>query len=277
MAGDPAASRADWFAGQFAGRFARLPLFDPAREKPRLRPLVAYGHFRRLMRDKENTAEVFGIFAALPWRGGGKAGAAFLSRPEGRALAMAEPWLPALLDDHADLRRLPAGSLGQAYCDFMEREGLTAQGLVDESERFLAGRPRYDDQFQWYMSRLRDVHDLMHVLTGYGRDALGEACVLAFTYPQQPALGHLFIAWMAALQMKLRLRSRAPVFSAVGEAWRRGRACPRLMEQSIRSLLPLPLDEAQRRLGIVPEHAYSRAHAVWRSEGIDPDDLLGSR
>jgi hypothetical protein len=43
---------------------------------------------------------------------------------------------------------------------------------------------------------------------------------------------------MAALQMKLRLKSRAPVLAAVREAWRRG-ACPRLMEQSITALLPL--------------------------------------
>jgi ubiquinone biosynthesis protein COQ4 len=114
------------------------------------------------------------------------------------------------------------------------------------------------------------------VLTGYGRDALGEACVLAFTYPQQPAPGHLFIAWMAALQMKLRLNSRAPVLAAVREAWRRGKPCPRLMEQSITALLPLPLDEARRRLGIVPGVVYGKAHAVWQAEGIDPRDLLAA-
>ncbi|NMN03738.1 Coq4 family protein [Novosphingobium sp. SG720] len=256
--------------------FAALPLLDPAREKPRLRPWVAFGHFRRLMHNTENTAEVFGIFAALPWRGGGRAGTAFLSTPQGQALALAEPWLPAVLDDHAALRRMPAGSLAQAYCDFMEAEGLTAQGLVDEAERFLADRPRYNDRFQWYMNRLRDVHDLIHVLTGYGRDPLGEACVLAFTYPQQPAPGHLFIAWMAALQMKLRLKSRAPVLAAVREAWQRGKPCPRLMEQPITALLPLPLDEARRRLGIVPGVVYTRAHAVWRGEGIDPRDLLAA-
>jgi ubiquinone biosynthesis protein COQ4 len=47
-----------------------------------------------------------------------------------------------------------------------------------------------------------------------------------------------------------------------------------MMEQSIRALLPLDLDEARRRLGIVPGTAYARAHAVWRSEGVDPDSLL---
>jgi ubiquinone biosynthesis protein COQ4 len=46
------------------------------------------------------------------------------------------------------------------------------------------------------------------------------------------------------------------------------------MEQPIRALLPLPLEEARRRLGIVPGVVYDQAHAVWRTEGIDPRDLL---
>jgi ubiquinone biosynthesis protein COQ4 len=103
--------------------FADLPLIDPAREKPRLRPFKAWGHFRRLMHNTENTAEVFGIFAALPWRGGGKAGTRFLASEKGHALALAEPWLPVILDDHAALRAMGPGTLGWAYCDFMESEG----------------------------------------------------------------------------------------------------------------------------------------------------------
>ena len=99
-----------------------------------------------------------------------------------------EPSLVTILDDHEALRRLPAGSVGQVYCDFMEREGLSAQGLVDELEKYRPANSRFDDQVDWYMRRLRDTHDLMHVLSGYGRDALGEQCVLAFTYGQQPAL-----------------------------------------------------------------------------------------
>src|SRR3546814_8993300 len=62
----------------------------------------------------------------------------------------------------------------------MEREGLTAQGLVDESLKFRRGKPSHDDMLELYGNRLRDTHDLFHIPTGYGRDALGEQCVLAF-------------------------------------------------------------------------------------------------
>ena len=39
-----------------------LTFADPRRVKLRTRPFKAFGHFRRLLKDKENTAEVFHIF-----------------------------------------------------------------------------------------------------------------------------------------------------------------------------------------------------------------------
>lgn len=252
-----------------------LPIYDEHRPVLHTRPGKALHHFRELLKDKERTEEVFRIFEALPWRGMRAAGTRLLRSERGQALRAREPFLPAILDDHAALRRMAPGSLAHAYCDFMESEGLTAQGLVDEFAKFAKDKPKFDDQFAWYLNRLRDVHDLLHVLTGYGRDSLGEACVLAFTYSQQPSPGHLFIGYMAALNIKKTAKSDAPVLRAVREGQRLGKACPRLCEQAITELLPLPLDEVRRRLHITPARHYHRAHAIWRSMGIDPYDLLG--
>jgi ubiquinone biosynthesis protein COQ4 len=251
-----------------------LPIYDERRPVLRTRPRKAWHHFRELLKDKERTEEVFPIFEALPWRGCRAAAIRYLSSERGQAIRAREPYLPAILDDHAALRRTAPGSLAHAYCDFMEREGLTAQGLVDEFAKFAKDRPRFEDQFVWYLNRLRDVHDMLHVLTGYGRDSLGEACVLAFTYSQQPSLGHLFIGYMAALNIKKTVKTRAPVVRAVREAQRRGKACPRLCEQSITEFLPLPLEEVRRRLNITPPRQYHQAHATWVARGIDPYDLL---
>ncbi len=251
-----------------------LPLFDERRPVLRLRPRKALHHFRELLKDKERTEEVFRIFEALPWRGMRNAGTRFLSSERGSAISRREPDLPAVLDDHAALRRTAPGSLAHAYCDFMEREGLTARGLVEEFAKFNDGKPQYRDQFAWYMNRTRDVHDLLHVLTGYGRDSLGEACVLAFTYSQQPSPAHLFIGYMAGLNIKRTAPSPAPVLRAVREAQKLGKACPRLLEQPVTDLLPLPLEDVRRRLNITPARRYHQAHGIWRSMGIDPYDLL---
>lgn len=251
-----------------------LPLILPGRPTPRYDFAKAWRHFRKLVQDKENTAEVFPIFEALPWRGGVDAALAFLETERGQAIRASEPALVPLLDDHAALRRLPAGTVAHAYCDFMEREGLSAQGLVDELDRYRRADQYFDDQVSWYYNRLRDTHDLMHVLSGFGRDALGEQCVLAFTYGQQPALAHLFLGYAGAAEIARRMRVKVPVFRAVREAQKMGTVCPRLVEMPVREVLALPLAEARQRLGIGEPRFYREAHAKWRAAGIDPYDLL---
>ena len=251
-----------------------LPMMLPGRPEPRYDFPKAWRHFKELIKDKENTAEVFPIFEALPWRGVYDAATAFLSSERGQAIRKSEPSLVAILDDHDGLRKLPAGSLAHVYCDFMEREGLSAQGLVDELDTYRRPDQYFDDQISWYFNRMRDTHDLMHILTGFGRDALGEQCVLAFTYSQQPALAHLFLGYAGAFEIKKRMKSKAPIFGAVREAQRMGKACPRLVEQPIRDLLAMPIDEVRAKLNIAQPVLYKQAHATWRAMGIDPYDLL---
>ncbi|MEL7682929.1 Coq4 family protein [Citromicrobium bathyomarinum] len=251
------------------------PLRDPARPVPKYRPLTAIHHFRELLKDKEDTSHVFRIFEALPHK-------SFMPRvreltlsEQGERLRAEEPYLPPILDDHETLRKLPEGSVAHAYCDFMEREGLSAAGLVAEADKL--GRPKYDDLVQWFAFRSRDTHDLMHVLTGYGRDALGEQCVLLFTYGQQPSHGHLLIGYAGAWNIKkMTGQSKAPVYKAVRQAQRTGTACPALVGMSIRELLAMPLDEARAKLNIPEPHWYRECHRVWKEEGIDPYDLLGN-
>ena len=251
-----------------------LPLMLPGRPKMRYDFPKAWHHFKELVKDKENTAEVAKIFEALPWRGVYDAAKAFLSTERGQRIRASEPDLVSILDDHASLRRLPKGTVAHAYCDFMEREGLSAQGLVDELDKYRPADMYFNDQVDWYFRRLRDTHDLMHVLTGYGRDALGEQCVLAFTYSQQPALAHLFLGYAGAYEIARRATVKVPVFRAVREGQKSGKACPRLVEMSIRDLLAMPLEEARQKLGISQGQYYQQAHAMWRAAGIDPYDLM---
>jgi ubiquinone biosynthesis protein COQ4 len=251
-------------------------LLHPDRAPARYRPLRAVKSFQGLMKDKEDTSLVFKIFESLPSKD-------FLPRVQrlalserGEMLRATEPCLPDILDDHAALRRTPKGSLGHAYCDFMETEGLTAAGLVAESER--SGRPRYPDLVEWFINRSRDTHDLFHVLTGYGRDALGETCVLLFTHGQSPSQGHLLIGYAGAANIKKMAKgSAAPIFGAVREAHRIGKGAPQLMAQPIRQLLERPIDEVRQELRIPQPTQYRECHRIWQAEGVDPYNLLASK
>lgn len=240
----------------------------PDRPRLRKRPLKAVHHFRELLKDKENTEHVFRIFEALPRKSFRDEARSFGLSEKGRTIHAREPYLPDLLDDHERLRAMPEGSVAHAYCDFMEKEGLSAAGLVAEGEKM--GRRRYGDLVEWYGWRSRDTHDLLHVLTGYGRDAIGEQCVLAFTYGQQPALANLFIAYAGGLHVKKVAQTKAPVLRAITEAKRFGKASPRICEESITDLLAEPLDEVRVRFNIKSPHHYHEVHRVLREEGLDP-------
>jgi len=250
-------------------------LRHPDRPTPRYSLPRAVKNFRLLMKDKEDTSLVFKIYESLPSRH-------FMPRVQGLALSergemlrRTEPSLPEILDDHAVLRETPEGSLAHAYCDFMESEGLSAAGLVAEAEKL--GRPKYPDLVQWFSERSRDTHDLFHVLTGYGRDALGEQCVLLFTHGQSPTDGHLLIGYAGAANIKKMVwGSKAPVFGAVNQAKRTGRGAPRLIEQPIRELLKQPLERVREALNIPEPTKYRECHRIWREEGLDPYDLLAS-
>ncbi|WP_233994317.1 Coq4 family protein [Erythrobacter litoralis] len=249
----------------------------PDRPMPKRDIRAAFHHFRELLKDKEDTTHVFKIFEALPSKRFVPFARAFALSEKGAAIRAREPYLPTVLDDHAMLRKMPMGSVAHAYCDFMESEGLTAAGLVAEADKTWPDRPKYGDLIEWYAWRRRDTHDLLHVLTGYGRDALGEQCVLAFTYGQNGGFAHLFIAYLGALNTKKAVRSPAPVFRAVRQAHRMGKGAPRICEMSILDLLAMPLSEAQAMLGVGDPTYYEQCHAAWRGQGIDPYDLLGQQ
>lgn len=250
-------------------------LLHPDRPEAQYRPLRALRNFRMLMKDKEDTAAVFRIFESLPSKDFLPRIAELSLSERGAYLRNTEPCLPEILDDHAALRRTPKGSLAHAYCDFMEAEGLTAAGLVAESDR--AGRPRYPDLVEWYINRSRDTHDLFHVLTGYGRDALGEASVLLFTHGQSPSQGHLLIGYAGAANIKKMAKgTKAPVFGAVREAHRTGKGAPPLIAQPIRQLLERPVEDVRAELRIPSPVKYRECHRIWREEGIDPYNLLAS-
>ncbi|MEO1490022.1 MAG: Coq4 family protein, partial [Pseudomonadota bacterium] len=106
------------------------------------------------------------------------------------------------------------------------------------------------DLTEWYFNRLRDTHDLFHVLTGYGRDALGEASLLGFSYAQNHNKGVLFIAYAGARQIKKVSGTKAPIYSAIREGQRLGKAAAKIAHEDIEALMREDIDAARARLNI---------------------------
>lgn len=239
----------------------------PERKRSRFQPVKAWHHMQKLIANKEDTEQVFHIIEALNGRSFEKNFAAFVNSPEGYRLLKERTYLPPVLDDHSWIKALPEGTVGRAYVEFMEREGLTAQGLVEESAKHRAGVPDYDDDYLWFGNRLRDTHDLFHVLSGYNRDALGEASLLAFTYSQNPGNGVLFIAFMGCRTIAKNAPKSARIMDCFWEGKRNGAAAQRIMRQDIVELMKEPLEDARVRLGIKPPVAYRRALEILTAHG----------
>jgi ubiquinone biosynthesis protein COQ4 len=203
---------------------------------------------RRLQANPEDTSQVFAIFRALRGKSGIRTFRRFAASPTGAAVIRERRQLLAALSDRATLSALPEGSVGRHYFDFMEAENLTADGLVQASQSWETDP--VPPEMELYRARMRDAHDLTHVLTGYGRDGLGEVCLLAFMHAHNRNLGAALIVLMSMKRMP-RVARRA-----VAQAWRNGRKAHWFQDQDYEALLPQPLAEVRRALNIADPSLY---------------------
>ncbi len=231
---------------------------------PRLEWGNAFRALQRLLRDKDDTGEVFEIMRALNGDSTRKGYHRLLSTREGGVLAFRREELAEKLSNRAWLATLPAGSLGAVYREFTDSGGVTPMGLVEVSKQVMEG---FEHPVAWYGRRIRDSHDLWHVTTGYGLDSLGEACLVAFSYAQTRALGWAFIAVGAAVKSR-KAPVKQPYVRAIWEGFQRGRTARWLPEQDWLALLPLPLEDVRARLGLGPAPVYQSIPVAYRGDAV---------
>jgi len=220
----------------------------------------AWNALKVLVADPERTEQVFEITDALAGASFERLYRQFANHPDGQRLLTVRPSLLAALSDREALRALPEGTLGRAYAEFMEGGNLTADGLVEADAMVARDESRIEEpDRRYYGERVRDMHDLWHVLTGYGRDEAGEAANLAFTLAQIPNKGIGLIVAAAAVIGTQEWSLGWPRY--LYRAWRRGRRASMLSVAPYESLLERPLDEVRRALRIEPP-------AVAHPEGI---------
>lgn len=245
------------------------PHIDEARKFSPIRPFKAAHHMRKLLADKEDTVQVFHIMEALNGKNLKRKLMSYSATSEGQELLKRRRDLPKILDDHETLKKLPKNTVGRAYVAFMEREGLSAAGLVEESEKWWKDHEKFDDDIDFLGRRFRDTHDLYHVLTGYGRDKLGEVCVLGFSHAHNGGFGNLFISYVGAWDLSKTAPDPRLVKASLKEARRHGRAAKHLALEDIVALLAEPLDEARQRMNIAPPTTYITALKSLEAIGYD--------
>ena len=217
---------------------------------------TAFAALRRLLSDANDTAQVFRIMRALN-SGTAKSGYERLLRTqEGGRIAYERVELAERFSDPAFVRGFPDGSVGAAYAEFLARTGHSAEGLVAVSRADWDISREALHPYAWFRRRMRDIHDIWHVLTGYrADDPLGEACLVAFSYAQTRGLGWGLIALGAGFRA-VRSPIPGPALRALYQGYRHGRRAAWLLGEDYERLLAEPLAHARQRLGIGEPTAY---------------------
>jgi len=220
---------------------------------------------RKLLNDKEDTGQVFEIMRALNGSSTAKCYHRLLTSEQGGRIAYERPEFARKLMDDAWLDSLPAGSVGAAYRAFIRSENLSAEGLAEISRQSALGVDE-PHPYAWMGRRTRDVHDIWHILSGYHRDALGEACLVGFSYAQTRGLGWALIAVGAA--WRSRKDKAYPYVKAIWQGYQRGKAAKWLLGEDYERLMREPLESARRRLNITPATIYDSIPAAVRDGAV---------
>jgi ubiquinone biosynthesis protein COQ4 len=132
---------------------------------------------------------------------------------EGRRLLAERPRLNAHVVSLATMAAYPPRSLGHAYAAYFDANGIA---LFDPP------RLPVETHHDYVATRLREVHDVLHVVTGYGTDDIGELELQWFN------LGNLgwgplpLIVFVASFFM-----GRMKPYGGLWRVWKRARAAYR--------------------------------------------------
>lgn len=178
--------------------------------------------------------------------------------PDGRRILERRADLGAVLADDS-LGDLPEGTLGKTYHTFMSAPeavpGFMLAALMYRGGDF--DRLDWDGDMKYLAERLNNTHDLTHMLSGYGTHLANEALNINFTIGLEGKGGAAASrAWSVISGLVLLPKVGMSRWMQLGqEAFERGaRAAATKPFHCIpwEDLLPLPLDEVRRQLGVTP-------------------------
>ena len=215
-----------------------------------------------LAENPDDTAQAIVAIAAMSGNSNERLFKRFKKSPKGRQILEQKRDLYEILCDRERLLAMPKGSLGRTICEWFIRENISAEGLAGASE---AAAKEFPDrqvnagaQGKIYGSRLLNLHDVFHVLTGYDRDMRGEIAVLAFTVPQTWSTGIAYLVWRSLTSNPWN----SEVSKLIRQGFRRGLRAEWLVDQDWESLFEQPIDQVRAQLDIGAPPVYEQLRSL---------------
>jgi ubiquinone biosynthesis protein COQ4 len=197
---------------------------------------------RKVVADPDQTDQVL-VFLSLINSGSSTTARVdrFFADPSGQALYDQHRAIDSRTVDLDALAALPEGTLGHAYAKFLRSRGLTPEVFDGPPEGISDPRRSY------VVQRMRQTHDLWHVVTGCETDPAGEVALQAFTYAQLRSPGSAILALTGALK---GMRQKPGIVRDVVALYRIGARARRLPSFAWEDHWATPLPEVRAMLGL---------------------------
>jgi len=223
-----------------------------------MRPVHALRSAVALKNNKEDTSLVYEVTNAVSGGVHIEKFRRFMETNYGRRVVETPIRVEEILSQRERLGNMPAGSVGRAFYDFMEGEQLSETALLQATKT--AGIdytvPGRFEGFCRQIIHFKVTHDLWHVLSGYGRDGLGEICLLKFYNGQWYDRGIELIVKIGSFSMGRQIRD-LPMKALLAEAFNNARAAEWIMSFDVEDYLPRPLAEVRAMMNIQPPILYN--------------------
>ena len=176
--------------------------------------------------------------------------------PKQKAFDEARWFAPNLSLD--DLKAHAPGTVGRTYYHFIADNGLEANlatnyKALHDMMKMQGNLDRMPDNLNYAIIRGFQIHDLLHVLTGYEATPDGEIALQAFCLAQ--IRFPYFSMWMSVVTARMTYLDPdmiVPTMDAVSEGWQYGRATENLQFERWEEMLDRPLADVRREYGIRP-------------------------
>jgi ubiquinone biosynthesis protein COQ4 len=166
---------------------------------------------------------------------------AMLASPTGRRILRDRPRITSETLSMEYLRSLPKNTVGRAYVDWLDREGVSPD--TRDTVRYID-----DEECAYMMQRYRECHDFFHAITGLPIMIEGEIAVKAFEFANTllPMTGLSLFA-----VTKLKPAERRRFFTIYGPwAVRNGLKAEEMLNVYWEEQLERDADELRAELGI---------------------------
>lgn len=206
---------------------------------------TALGALATLSKDSGRLDQVLVLTQAVNARSIARGVERFSATEEGQRFLAERPRIDRAHVDFDALRRLPEGTLGREYTRFLDDNGITP-------DAFEALPDVGDERAAYLMLRMRQSHDLWHVITGYRPDVHGEILLQAFTYAQLRAPGSLVLVIFGTLRW---LGLRPSQLRELYQAYTRGKATHFLPTVRWEELWTTPVSDLREQFACPPDVA----------------------